>query len=360
MEVMNISVQEMVKNPIHEIPSPYLVHQEPSISCPHEENSFAKIPILDLKMLLANKDSQENSNLEKFHSACKDWGIFQVVNHGVEPSLIKKVKNEVQGFYKLPLEERLKYKTRAGEVEGYGPTIIVSQDQKVDWADRIFMVTNPIHRRKSHLLPSFPKSLRETLEAYICELQKLASAIFGLISESLKIEKEEVEEMFENGMQAMRMTYYPPCPEPEKVHGLTPHSDGSGITILLQVNRVEGLKVKKDGVWMPVKFLPNAFVVNLGDIVEILSNGLYKSIEHKATVNQEKERISIAMFFNPKFEAEVGPSRSLINDKNPPIFRRMAMEQYLKEFFSRKLDGKSFIDYLKVKEGSLRDETKLI
>ncbi|KAK6124122.1 hypothetical protein DH2020_042148 [Rehmannia glutinosa] len=275
-----------------------------------------------MKKLLA--EETKTSQLEKFHSTCKEWGIFQLVNHGVDTSLVEKLKYEIQEFYKLPLEERLRYKNRAGDVEGYGQTIILSEDQKVDWADR------------------------ETLEVYISELQKLSRAIFGLISEALNIgNKLEVEEMFENGMQSVRMTYYPPCPQPDKVIGLTPHSDASGITILLQVNGVEGFQVKKDGVWMPVKFLPDAFVVNLGDIVEILSNGLYKSIEHRATVNSEKERITFAMFFNPKFEAEVGPSHSLLI-KQPPLFRSVKMEQYFKDFFSRKLNGKSFLDYMKV------------
>lgn len=83
------------------------------------------------------------------------------------------------------------------------------------------------------------------------------------------MEQKDIEEMFENGMQSVRMNYYPPCPEPDKVIGLTPHSDGSGVTILLQVNGVEGLQIKKDGVWMPVKFQPDALAVNLGDIVEV-------------------------------------------------------------------------------------------
>lgn len=90
-----------------------------------------------------------------------------------------------------------------------------------------------------------------------------------LVADALKMERGEMEEMFEDGMQAMRMNYYPPCPEPDKVMGLTPHSDASGITILLQVNGVEGFQVKRDGVWLPLKFLPNAFVVNLGDAVEV-------------------------------------------------------------------------------------------
>ncbi|PIM98692.1 Iron/ascorbate family oxidoreductase [Handroanthus impetiginosus] len=339
MEVQ--SIQEMVKNSINEIPTRYLVDQE-SVD---KNSPPAAIPVLDMKSLLSEEG--KTFQLEKLHSVCTDWGIFQLVNHGVDFSVVEKLKYEIQEFYELPLEERLRYKIRPGDVEGYGQTIILSPDQKVDWADRFYLLTNPIHRRKPHLLPELPSSFRETLEAYISELQKLARTIFELIAKALKIERIEVEEIFENGMQSVRMTYYPPCPQPNKVIGLTPHSDASGITILLQVNGVGGFQVKKDGIWMPVEILPDAFVVNLGDIIEILSNGLYKSIEHRATVNSEKERITTAMFFNPKFEAQVGPSRSIVVNQ-PPLFRCMKTEQYFKDFCSRKLNGKSFLDYMKI------------
>ncbi|XP_047952314.1 protein SRG1-like [Salvia hispanica] len=147
-----------------------------------------------------------------------------------------------------------------------------------------------------------------------------------------------MEEMFEDGMQSVRMNYYPPCPEPDKVIGLMPHSDGSAVTILLQIN--------KDGIWMPVKFLKKALVVNLGDIVEVLSNGLYKSIEHRATVNSEKERISLGMFFNPNFDANVGPSPALLGNQMP-IFRTISMKEYVNGFFSRRLQGK-FLDTMRI------------
>ncbi|CAA3027741.1 codeine O-demethylase-like [Olea europaea var. sylvestris] len=340
------SIQELVKNPIHEIPKRYLVNEETSISL--EDNSFAVIPTIDMQNFVSSGPSKI-FELEKLHSTCKEWGIFQLVNHGVDSSLVEKLKYEIQEFYKLPLEERLKYKVNEGDFEGYGQTIIHSEDQKVDWADRFYMIVNPINRRKPHLLPELPSSLRETLEDYMSNLQKLSMNLFVLLAEALNIERTEVEEMFDDGMQAVRITYYPPCLRPEKVIGLTPHSDGSGLTILLQVNGVEGLQVKKDGVWMPVKFLPDAFVVNLGDILEILSNGLYSSIEHRATVNAVKERISMAMFFNTKYEAEVGPSRSLITTQQP-IYKRMKMETYVKEFFSRKLNGKAFLEYMKIQQ----------
>lgn len=107
------------------------------------------------------------------------------------------------------------------------------------------------------------------------ELKNLGITILGKMAQALKIEAEEVEELFGNGFQSMRMNYYPPCPQPDKVIGLTPHSDAVGLTILLQVNEVEGLQVKKDGKWVPVKPLPNAFIFNVGDILEVKYNNTY-------------------------------------------------------------------------------------
>lgn len=76
----------------------------------------------------------------------------------------------------------------------------------------------------------------------------------------------------------MRMNYYPPCPQSELVTGIFPHSDVVALTILLQVNEMEGLQIRKDGVWIPVSPPPNAFVVNVGDILEVLIL-LYKIIK---------------------------------------------------------------------------------
>ena len=71
-------------------------------------------------------------------------------------------------------------------------------------------------------------------------------------------------------------------------------------------------------------------------------------------MNKEKERISIAMFFNPKFEAEVGPATTLTNNpQNPPLFKRVRMEKYFKDFFSRKLNGKLFLELMRIKHGEV-------
>ncbi|KAL9254646.1 Oxoglutarate-dependent flavonoid 7-O-demethylase 1-like protein [Drosera capensis] len=347
-----ISLQELLKEPIISVPEPYVQLQQeiPVIDADQLGDPLA-VPVIDVSKLSNIEGSCRESELEKLHSACKDWGIFLAVNHGVGASLQEKLKHEVEEFFKLPLEEKMKYQLKPGDFQGYGQTLIALDGKKLDWADRFYMVTSPTHMRKPHLIPQLSPSLRDALEAYMIDLQDLARKLVLSIARSLGIEEKEMMEMFEDGMQSIRMTYYPPCPKPELVMGLKPHSDGSLITFVLQVNGVEGLQVKKDGTWIPVNFMPDSFVVNLGDILEILSNGLYKSCEHRATVNAIKERISFAMFFNPKLEAEVGPSRSLLSLQNPPLFRRVGMQKYVEDFFARRLDGKSYLEVLRLKEG---------
>ncbi|CAK7350319.1 unnamed protein product [Dovyalis caffra] len=337
------SVQELIKEPIISVPQQYvhLNQQNPTVS--EFTGPLPTLPTIDFKQLVSVDTT--DLELERLHSTCKEWGFFQLVNHEVCSSLMDELNHEIKQFYNLPLEEKMKYMVRPDDFQGYGKAKL---EEKLDWGDRFYLITNPVHHRKPHLFPELPPSLRNTLECYLLELQRLAMKLLGFIAEALKMDLKEIEEMFDDGMQSVRMTYYPPCPQPENVIGLRPHSDATGITILNQVNGVDGLQIKKDGFWIPVKFIPDALVVNVGDILEIMSNGVYNSIEHRATINSEKERISIAYFVNPKFEAEVGPATSLINPQSPPLFRSMRMEKYVKDFFSRKLCGKSFLEHMKI------------
>ncbi|CDP20897.1 unnamed protein product [Coffea canephora] len=112
---------------------------------------------------------------------------------------------------------------------------------------------------------------------------------------------------------------------------------------------MEGLQNKKAGTWVAVVPHPKAFIVNVGDITEmqIVPNGIYKSVEHRATVNLHNEGLSIATFLVPKLDGDMGPAPSLITAENPAIFRRISIIDYLKAFFYRELDGKSFVDALR-------------
>lgn len=93
-----------------------------------------------------------------FFNSFLDLQFIQLVNHRVSPVILKKVKDEVEEFYKLHLEELMKYKPNPGDVEGYGG--VIRADKKLDWGDKLYVITNPVHRRKPHLFPQLPSELR--------------------------------------------------------------------------------------------------------------------------------------------------------------------------------------------------------
>ncbi|KAI3510512.1 hypothetical protein L1887_17568 [Cichorium endivia] len=198
--------------------------------------------------------------------------------------------------------------------------------------------------------------MREKLEVYTAVMKKLAKAILGEMGKALGMDNEEMTELFDDGVQSMRMNYYPPCPEPELALGLCPHSDGGGLTILYQLNETEGLQVRKNGNWVSVKPLPNALVVNIGDAMEIISNGVYKSIEHRVTVQSNNERLSVATFYVPNMTKELGPAHSLVAQHKVANFRRVPFVEYYKGFFARKLEGKSNLEFMKLEVEELKEK----
>ncbi|XP_039141854.1 protein SRG1-like isoform X2 [Dioscorea cayenensis subsp. rotundata] len=142
------------------------------------------------------------------------------------------------------------------------------------------------------------------LDQYTLELERVASIL--LVSLANDLGTEQVADMFKEGLQTVRINYYPPCHHADKVLGLSPHSDAEGLTLLLQINEAEGLQLKKNGQWMPIKPLPNVFIVNNGDdTLEIMSNGKYKSIEHRAVINPQKECMPIATFVMPWLDVTI-------------------------------------------------------
>jgi len=108
-----------------------------------------------------------------------------------------------------------------------------------------------------------------TLETYSSSIRILCQRLLAWIAKSLGLRPTAFNDMFGEAVQAVRMNYYPPCSRPDLVLGLSPHSDGSALTVLQQDTRSIGLQILKDGVWLPVKPVPNALVINIGDTLEV-------------------------------------------------------------------------------------------
>ncbi|CAN1167280.1 Protein SRG1 [Linum perenne] len=341
------SVQEMIKDPSFvaagDVPDRYI---RPEQDPPSAATSAVEVPVIDMGKLVDTTSCCDE--LGRLHQACLDWGFFQLVNHGVSKVLVNKVKKEVKDLFNLEEEEKKKYNQRQGELEGFGQAFVVSDEQKLDWGDMFHITSLPKHLRKPYLFPYLPLPLRDTLDEYSASLKTLAMAILNLMAKALAMDETEMHDFFEEGWQNLRINYFPPCPKPELVMGLNSHSDAVGLTILLQISDEPGLQIKKDGRWALVTPLPDAFIVNVGDILEIISNGTYKSIEHRATVNSKTERLSVATFLSPKLDGELGPAQSLVTPNTPPKFKRLLVKDYFKGLFERELNGKSYLDAMKV------------
>lgn len=108
------------------------------------------------------------------------------------------------------------------------------------------------------------------MEIYSREIGKLCKNLLKYISISLGCKDELFEEIFGVAVQAIRMNYYPACPRPDLVLGLSPHSDGSALTVLQQgKGNSVGLQILRDNAWIPIEPIPNALVINIGDTIEV-------------------------------------------------------------------------------------------
>ncbi|KAL0287308.1 UNVERIFIED_CONTAM: protein SRG1 [Sesamum calycinum] len=285
-------VQELAKEQLTRVPARYVrpdPHPQMILS---DLSSIPQIPVINMQKL-SDKFSMD-SELQALHDACKQWGLFQI-------------------FY------------------GTVWRIAIYVPQLTLFEIKIANVDQPWDGG------CCGGEMKDVVEVYCINRKFLPGKIVKLMAKALDMKYEEMETLFAEGMHSTRMNYYPPCPQPELVTGLCPHSDAVGLAILLQANEMEGLQIKKDGVWIPVSPLPNAFIVIVGDILEILTNGAYKSVEHRAVVNSKKERLSVATFLNPKLDVDLGPAASLVTPGTPAKFKRIGVTEYFKGYFSREL-----------------------
>ncbi|XP_027081075.1 S-norcoclaurine synthase 1-like [Coffea arabica] len=337
------NVQELASNNLKEIPHRYI---RPELN-PDEVSvdESLQIPVIDMSKLATDHVDNQNEMAE-LHQACKEWGFFQLINHGATAA-IEKMKVVVEDFFKLPLEQKMIYAQLPNDLEGYGQAFVISEDQKLDWGDMLFLYSLPTSQRNMRFWPNNPKSFRSTLDEYSTELHKVCMSLFNLMAMNLGLDAKKISSLYEDCVQGIRMNYYPPCLRADKVIGLAPHSDATGLTLLVQVNEVQGLQIKKNSKWVPIKPIPGAIIINIGDVMEILSNGEYCSIEHRAVVLFQKEKLSVAAFHSPNICVKIGPLPVLVKE-NGANYKTLRHEDFIRLVISRKLDGKSLLKTMKI------------
>lgn len=310
------------------------------------------IPLIDLSPLESHPAALETLVAE-IGDACKNWGFFQVINHGVPLQFRQKIELVSKEFFALSKEEKKEVGRDEVKPTGYYDTEHTKNVR--DWKEVFdFTVDEPMIIPASHepddtelkqIWNQWPQRFPEMKEGclqYAAEMEKLAYKLLELIAVSLGLERDRFNGFFKDQTTFIRLNHYPPCPIPDLALGVGRHKDAGALTILAQ-DDVGGLQVKRksDGQWILVKPTPNAYIINVGDMIQVWSNDKYESVEHRVKVNSEKERFSTPYFFNPAHYTMVEPLEELVNKQNPANYRAYSWGQF---FTSRKRSNYKKLD----------------
>ncbi|XP_059630787.1 flavonol synthase/flavanone 3-hydroxylase-like [Cornus florida] len=325
MEVERVQAIASLSKFTDTIPSEYIrsENEQPAITTFH--GVVLEVPLIDLS------GPVDESLVRAIAEASREWGIFQVVNHDIPNEVISKLQRAGREFFELPPEEKEVYAKPPGAqtVEGYGTKLQKEVEGKKGWVDHLFHKIWPPSAINYQFWPKNPPSYREANEEYAEKLLGVDKLFKGL-SLGLGLEGNELKKAAggDDLVYLMKINYYPPCPRPDLALGVVAHTDMSTLTILVP-NEVPGLQVFKDDHWYDVKYIPNALIIHVGDQIEILSNGKYKSVFHRSTVNKDTTRMSWPVFLEPPPEFELGPLPKLVNEENPPKYKTKKYKDYV-------------------------------
>jgi len=341
-------VQTLAESGIQTVPQEFVRQVEKTLV-----QEDLHLPIIDLhsSSLLPQHHDQNHRIAAQISSAAENWGFFQIINHGVPDSLISRVQAASKAFFQLPIEGKDAYANEPKNPIGYGSKLGYSSDgeAKLDWGDYYYNGLWPPARREMTKWPIQLSDFTEAMDEYSGEMSKLFEWVMKVLSRDLGLETENSLNESVGGERKelhIRINYYPQCPQPDLVVGLAPHSDIVALTILLD-DQIPGLQIRKDGGWLDVQCVPGALVVNIGDQLEILSNGKYKSIEHRSVVHKDRSRMSWDVFCSPVPDVVISPRTELTDEKHPPLYQGVSYGEYRMNFFKKGFDGKVQVHELK-------------
>ncbi|XP_004292202.1 PREDICTED: hyoscyamine 6-dioxygenase-like isoform X2 [Fragaria vesca subsp. vesca] len=288
---------------------------------------FETIPVIDFLQLGTDRAEL----IKQVTRAAQEFGFFQLINHGVPDTLLDKVLNVANEFFELPGEDKESvYSENPMQSCRLYTSIDYMRERVHYWRD---VLRHPCHPLEEHIQfwPQKPPQYRDVVGSYSVEVRKLGLCLLDLISEGLGLESGFfVGELSQ--VQIMATNHYPLCPDPSLTLGLPKHSDVNLITLLIQ-GEVSGLQVLKDEQWLTVQPVPNAFVVNIGHILQIISNGKLCSAEHRVVTNEKSSRTTVASYINPSFNCQIEPAKALLaEDSSAPLYRAFAYKDFLRTY----------------------------
>uniref|UniRef100_A0A803LH20 Fe2OG dioxygenase domain-containing protein n=1 Tax=Chenopodium quinoa TaxID=63459 RepID=A0A803LH20_CHEQI len=250
--------------------------------------------LIDFSLL----SSSSAPELEKLRSALSQWGCLQerfspssnVINHGIESSFLEDLIEVSKQFFALPLEEKFKCSAADEIFQGYGSDSLTFGTQTRNWNDRLLLFFYPKEIVRRQCWPQKPVKFSAMIEEYAKKIATVNTVIY---------------------------------------------------------NEVDGLQILKGDQWYKVSVVPGALLINLGELGEAMTNGVFKSVVHKVSTNSVKDRMSVAMFFSPDDE-EIKPLSGLVSADQPQLYKNINMNEYMQKLNESFRLGSRAIDAFQV------------
>ncbi|KAI4323186.1 hypothetical protein L6164_022813 [Bauhinia variegata] len=346
-------VKGMVDSGLKDVPERYIQPPQERInkldSRPHE------VPPIDMSKLNGPQHGQVVGDIVR---AAETLGFFQVVNHGVPVELLESLKDAAHTFFSQLPEKKAAYRKRVSPSHNvkYGTSFVPEKEKALEWKDYISMV----YESDEDALQFWPNECKEVALEYLKLSIKMVRNIVEILMGNLgvKLDESKIEGLI--GMRMVNMNYYPTCPNPELTVGVGRHSDMGTLTVLLQ-DGIGGLYVKveqeheaaKEGeYWMEIPPIPGALVINIGDTLQILSNGRYRSAEHRVRTTSTQSRVSVPVFTVPKPTEKIGPLPEVVKKDGAARYREVVFQDYMNNFFGNAHEGKKTLDFARIATSS--------
>ena len=278
------------------------------------------IPVIDFSTF----ETEKKSVAQQINNACIEHGFFYIAGHGVSVSLQQSLETLSRCFFQLPETKKMEIAMyKAGSAwRGYFPLNGELTSGKPDLKEGIYFGTElatedprvkrgiPLHG--ANLFPEDPSGLREIVLDYMAAVTKVGHLLMRGISLSLGLDENYFSEIYQQDpLILFRIFHYPPQRKTEEQYGVGEHTDYGLLTILKQ-DAVGGLEIKNGDGWISAPPVENTFICNIGDMLDRMTGGLYRSTPHRVINSTEKDRFSFPLFFDPGFDTKIERLESTI------------------------------------------------
>jgi isopenicillin N synthase-like dioxygenase len=303
------------------------------------------IPVVDLADFVNGNPEQKAGFVQKLGRAYEDVGFVAVKNHGIPAELITDLYKYVQQFFSLPSDRKKKFELP--ELAGQrGYTSFGKEHAKGSDAPDLkeFFQYGQVVPADHKLNAEYPENVpvddipgfNETLFKAYRAFEKSGKSLLQAIALYLDLEENYFDDCVEQGNSIVRAIHYPPITsEPKSAIRAEQHEDINLITLLVGAS-ADGLQIlTKNNEWIGVTSLPDQIVVNVGDMLQRLTNNKLKSTTHRV-VNPPRElwhtsRFSIPFFLHPKSNMSLAALESCIDERNAKVYEDITAGDYLEE-----------------------------